>query len=81
MNYNDRNDTYINDTLNHLDVSNVIGLLRSHTIPQDNESSKLTQINMSVYNVDNNVDYCYINSSTGYESNNHSYVHYTNKGD
>ena len=36
MNYNDRNDTDMNDNLQNGDVSSGIGLLNSHTHPQDN---------------------------------------------
>ena len=46
----------MNDTLQNIDVSSVIGLLNIHTTPQDNESSKLNEINISVDNFDGNGD-------------------------
>ena len=36
MNYNDRNDSDMNDILENGDASTGIGLLNSHTLPQDN---------------------------------------------
>ena len=41
MKDNDRIDKYMNETLQNEDVSSVIGLLKSHTTPQDKESSKV----------------------------------------
>ena len=41
MNDNDRINTDMNDTLPNGDVSNCIVLLKIHTLPQDNECSKL----------------------------------------
>ena len=79
MNDNDRIDTYMNDTLQNGDVSSVIGLLKSHTLTQAKKSSKLNDINIIVDNVDDNGDYCYINSSTIYVINNHNSVDYTKK--
>ena len=38
-------------------------------------------MNISVENGDVNVDYCYINTSTGSESKNHKYIDYTKKRD
>ena len=38
----------MNDDLQNLDVSSVIVLLNSHTLPQDNESSNLNEMSMSV---------------------------------
>ena len=38
-------------------------------------------MNISVENGDVNGYYYYINTSTGYESNNHSYIDYTKKRD
>ena len=73
MNDNDRIDTDMNKNLHNVDVSNGVGLLNSHTPPQDNESIKLTEMNISVDNDDLNGDYCYINSSTGSVINNHNY--------
>ena len=74
MNDNDRNDTYMDDHLQNGYVSSGIGLLNRHTLPQDNGSNKLNEMNMSAengdVNGDVNDDYCYINSSTGSESNN-----------
>ena len=35
-NYNDRNDTVMNETLQNEDVSSGIGLINNHTLPQDN---------------------------------------------
>ena len=81
MNNNDSNDTYMNETLQNGYVSSGIGLLNSHTLPQDNESSNLNDMNMSVDNGDANVDHCYINSYTGYESKNNSSIDYTKKID
>ena len=79
MNYNDRNDTYMNANLQNEDVSSGIGLLNSHTIPQYEESSHLNGINTSVENGDVNGDYCYIKIPTGYESKNHNSIYYTKK--
>ena len=81
MNDNDRNDTYINDNSHNKDVSSGIGLLNSHTLPQDNESSNLNETNMRVDNGDVNGDYCYMNIYTGYESKNSNSIDYTNKRD
>ena len=79
INYNDRIDTDMNKTLQNGDVSSVIGLLNSHTLPQYNESSQLNDMNMSVDNGDVNGCYFYINSSTGSDINNNSSIDYTNK--
>ena len=81
INYNDRNYTDMNDNLQNGDVSSGIGLLNSHTLPQDNESIKLNDVNIGAENDDINGDYCYINISTGYESNNHNTIDYTKKSD
>ena len=77
MSYKNRYDTYLNANLQNLDVSSRIGLLNIHTLPQDNESSNLNEINMGVENGDVNGGYCYINSSTGSESNNHNSIYST----
>ena len=71
INDNDRNDTDMNDTFKNVDASIGIGLLNSQTIPQYNKSSNLNEMNMGVKNGDVNGDYCYMNSSTGSEPNNH----------
>ena len=71
----------MNDTLQNGDVSSGIGLLNSHNISQDNESSKLNKMNTSFDNGDVNGDYCYINSSTGYDIKNHNSIDCTNKRD
>ena len=42
-----------------------IGLLKIHTLPQNNESSKLNEMNTRVDNGDVNSDYCYMNIYTG----------------
>ena len=57
------NDTDMNDNLQNGYMSSGIGLLNSHTLPQDNESSKLNKNNMSF----ENGDYFYMNSFTGFE--------------
>ena len=62
-------------------MSGDIFLLNLHTLPQDNESNNLNEINMSVENGDDNGGYCYNNISTVYESNNHNYIDSTNKRD
>ena len=62
MNNNDRNCKYMNDTLQNGDVISGVGILNKHTIPQDNESSHLKEMNMKVDNGDTNGDYCYMNS-------------------
>ena len=41
MNENGMIDTDMNETLKNRDVSSGIGLLNIHTLPQNNESSKL----------------------------------------
>ena len=64
MNDNDRNDTYIIYTLQNGDLISGIGLLNSNTLPQDNESSNLNDINISDDNDDVNDNYCYISSYT-----------------
>ena len=81
MNDNDRIDTDMNETLHNGYVSSGIGLLNSHTLPQDNESSKLDDMNVSVGNSDINGDYFYMNTSTGYVINNHNSIDYTKKRD
>ena len=81
MNDNDSIDTYMNETLHTGYVSSIIGLLNSHIIPQDNSSSKLNAMNISVDNGDINGDSSYINGSTGSESNNPNSVDYTKKRD
>ena len=58
-----------------------IGLLNSHTLPQENKLSKLNVMNMSVENGDVNDDYCDMNRFTGSHIKNHNSVHYTNKRD
>ena len=47
--------------------------------PQDNESSNLNEMDMSVNNVDVNVDYWYMNNSTGSVIKSHNYIEYTRK--
>ena len=79
MSYNDRNDTDMNNNKKKGDASSGIGLLNIQTHPQDNEPSNLNEMNMSVDNGDFNGDYCYMNSSTVSESNNHNSIDYTNK--
>ena len=81
MNDNDRNDTYMNETLHNGDMGSGIGLLNSHNIPQYKKSSNLNLMHMSVENGDANGDYCYMNGSTISESNNHNSVEYTKKRD
>ena len=82
MNYNYRNDIDINDTLQNGHMSSEIGSLNRHTLPEDNKASNLNGINMSFDQGDLNGDYCYMYiSTTGYESNNHNSIHYTNKRD
>ena len=56
----------MNANLQNGDVLSGIGLLNSHTPPQDNELRNLNEINISVDNGGVNDDYCYDNSSTGY---------------
>ena len=73
--------TVINDTLKNVDVSSGIGLLNIHTIPHSSESSKVDDINMSVYNDDVNGDYFYINGSTEYVISYHNSVDYKKKRD
>ena len=46
MNYNDSNYMDNNYNLKYGDVSGVIGLLNSHTIPQDSKSSNLNGMDM-----------------------------------
>ena len=77
MNDNDRIDKDMNDNLQNGYVNSVIGLLNSHTLPQDNESINLNDMNMSV----ENGNYCYMNSSIISESKNHNSIDYTNKRD
>ena len=79
INYNDRNDTDMNDTLQNGDLISGIGLLNSHILPKDNSSGTLNDMNMSVDKGDINGDSFYMNSSTGYESKNHNFVDYTKK--
>ena len=74
MNDNGIIDTVMNDPLYIGYVSNVIDLINRHTLPQSNESSRLIEINISVANVDVNVDYFCINSSTESFIKNHSSV-------
>ena len=70
------NDEYINANLHNGDVISGIGLLNSHTIPQDNESSNSNDMNISVENGDVVGDYCYMNSSNWSESKNHNSIDY-----
>ena len=79
MNYDVRIDIDMNATLHNGDVSSWIGLLNRHTLPQYNESSNLSYMNMNVGNVDINGDYCYRNGSTGPESKNHKSIDYKKK--
>ena len=81
INDNDRIDTYIIETLQNGYVSSGIGLLNSHTLHQYNESSNFNDMNMIVDNGGVNVDYLYLNISTGSESKNHNSVDYSNKID
>ena len=81
MNYNDSKDTYMNDNLQNGDVSSGISYLNSHTLHQYNKSSNLNEMNMSVENSDVNVDYRYMNSSTGSESKNHNSIDCKKKRD
>ena len=62
-------------------MSSGIVLLKGHTLPQANKSIKLDDMNMSVYNGDDNSDYCYMYSSTGSMIKNHNSIDYTNKID
>ena len=78
---NNRIDVDINETLQNGDVSSGIGFLNRHTPHQSNETIILNEVNMSVYNGDVNGDYCYMNSSTGYDIRNHNFIDYTNKRD
>ena len=78
MNDNDIIDTDMNDTLQNVDVSSGIGLLKSHTLPQNKKSSKINEMNISVGNSDDNGYYCYMNSSTGSIIKNH-FFYYTKK--
>ena len=77
MNYNYMNDTDMNDNLQNGYMSSGIGLLNSHTLPQDNESINLNDMNMSV----ENGNYCYMNSSIISESKNHNSIDNTKKRD
>ena len=65
MNDGDITETDIHETLQNGDACSEIGLLNCHTVPQDNKSSKLDDMNMCVKNGDVNGEYCYINISTG----------------
>ena len=58
MNDNDRNDTYMNDTLQNEYVSSGIGLLNITTLPQYIESSNLNDMNMNVDNGNIKEYYC-----------------------
>ena len=69
----------MNTNLQNVDMSNGIGLLNSHTLPQDNKSSNLNEMNMSIGNCDVNGGYFYMNISTVSESNIHNYIYYTKK--
>ena len=71
----------MNENLHNGYVISGIGLLNKHNPPQDSESSKLNEINISVDNGDVNYDCCYMNSSTGYVINNHNIIDYKNKRD
>ena len=79
--YNNSNDSDINETLHNVDVSSVTGLLNSHTLPQPNESSKFNELDISVDNGGFNGDYCYMNSSNGSVIRNHNSFYYKNKRD
>ena len=65
MKDNDSIDTYMNETLHNLDVSSGSYLLNIHTLLQENESGKLNQMYIGVYNGDVIGYYCYMNISTG----------------
>ena len=71
----------MNDNLHHGYLSSGIGLLNSHILPPYKKSSNLNEINMGVENGDVNGGHCYMNSSTGSESNNHNSVDSTKKRD
>ena len=64
MNGHYRNDIDMNETLHNVDVTSVIFLLNSHTLPQDNDSSNLNEMNISGETLDVNGDYFYLNNST-----------------
>ena len=81
MNYNDRNNTDMNDTLHHLYVISVIDLINIYSLPQDKESSKINDMNTSVDNGHVNGDYCCMNNSTVSESNNQNPIDYKKKRD
>ena len=69
----------MNPTLHNIDVSSGIVLLNIHTLPKDNESIHLNEMNISVENGGFNSYYCYTNSTTVSEPKNHNYIDYTNK--
>ena len=76
-----RVDTNMNNHLQNGYVISGIGLLNGHILPQNNESSKLNEKNISVDNGDINCEYCCINSYTVSVINNHNLVYYTSKRD
>ena len=79
MNNNYSNDIYMNDNIQNVDVSSVIGLLKIHILRQDNKSSKLNIIIMGVEYSGVNGGYCRTNGSSGYESKNPNSIYYKNK--
>ena len=81
INYNGWDDRDKNTNLHNGDVSSGIGLLNLHTLPQYKKSSNLNETNMAVENGDVNGGHCYINSPTGYYSNNHNFIDSTTKRD
>ena len=81
MNDNNRIDTDMNDNLQNGDISSGSGLLNRHTLLQDNEQSKINEMNTSVENGDVNGYYLHMNSYTGSVINNHNSIDYTKKRD
>ena len=67
------------DDLNNGDVSRGIGLLKSHTLPQFNESSYFNDMDWDVENLDVMGRNCFIDIRTLSKAKNKNSVDFTNK--
>ena len=81
MNDNNSIDKDMNETLQNGYISSGSVLLNRHTLLQDNEQSKINEMNMSVENGDVNGYYLHMNSYTGSIINNHNSIDYAKKRD
>ena len=81
INWNKSDDIEINANLKNGDMNGVIGLIKSHTLPQFNEPSYFNEIYQDVENGDMSSGHYFMNSHTLFEANNHNAISSTKKGD